>query len=138
MRHYYAKAQVIIFVIDSNDRDRIDDAKCQLNVCLNEDELKDAIFLIMANKQDIPGCLSIEEIQKCLELDKIRNKKINIVGTVATTGQGLDESFEWISSQLILKDIKAPITETFNDWISIFNKLRSFFNLQSFYLKPVS
>ena len=49
-RHYYSETAVIIYVVDSNDRERIEDAKNELNRMLAEDELKDAILLIYANK----------------------------------------------------------------------------------------
>lgn len=53
-RHYYQNTQGIIFVIDSNDRDRVEEAKGELQRMLNEDELRDAALLVYANKQDLP------------------------------------------------------------------------------------
>ena len=41
----------LIFVVDSNDRERIGEARDELNRMLNEDELRDAILLVFANKQ---------------------------------------------------------------------------------------
>ena len=41
----------VIFVVDSNDRDRIGEARDELHRMLNEDELRDAILLVFANKQ---------------------------------------------------------------------------------------
>ena len=41
----------LIFVIDSNDRERISDAREELMRMLNEDELKNASLLLFANKQ---------------------------------------------------------------------------------------
>ena len=41
----------LIFVIDSNDRERVGEAKEELMRMLNEDELRDAILLVFANKQ---------------------------------------------------------------------------------------
>merc|ERR1711976_726432 len=49
-RHYYTNTQGIIFVVDSNDRDRIDDAREELHKMINDEELKDAIVLVYANK----------------------------------------------------------------------------------------
>merc|ERR1711982_145361 len=43
-RHYYQNTQGIIFVVDSNDRDRIEDAKEEMHRMLNEDELRDAVL----------------------------------------------------------------------------------------------
>jgi ADP-ribosylation factor protein 1 len=57
-RHYFQNTQGIIFVVDSNDRDRVVEAREELQRMLNEDELRDAILLVFANKQDLP--VSIE------------------------------------------------------------------------------
>merc|ERR1712028_185637 len=39
-RHYYTNTEGIIFVVDSNDRDRVDEARDELNRMLSEDELR--------------------------------------------------------------------------------------------------
>ncbi len=41
-------------MVDSNDRDRVVEAREELQRMLNEDELRDALLLIFANKQDLP------------------------------------------------------------------------------------
>ena len=41
----------LIFVVDSNDRERVSEAKEELSRMLAEDELKDAVLLVFANKQ---------------------------------------------------------------------------------------
>ena len=41
----------LIFVVDSNDRERISEAREELNRMLNEDELRDAVLLVFCNKQ---------------------------------------------------------------------------------------
>lgn len=43
--------QGLIFVVDSNDRERIGEAREELMRMLSEDELRDAVLLIFANKQ---------------------------------------------------------------------------------------
>ena len=54
--------QGLIFVIDSNDRERIGEAREELNRMLNEDELREAVLLIFANKQDLPNAMNAAEI----------------------------------------------------------------------------
>ena len=49
-RHYYQNTQGLIFVIDSNDRERIDDARDELFRMLQEDELRNAVLLVFSNK----------------------------------------------------------------------------------------
>ena len=68
-RHYYQNTQAIIFVVDSNDRERIDDsrdyensAKDELHRMLSEEELRDAVLLVFANKQDVPGSMKVQEV----------------------------------------------------------------------------
>lgn len=53
-RHYFQNTQGIIFVVDSNDRDRVVEARDELQRMLNEDELREALLLVFANKQDLP------------------------------------------------------------------------------------
>ena len=56
-RHYFQNTQGIIFVVDSNDRDRVVEAREELQRMLNEDELREALLLVFANKQDLPVSL---------------------------------------------------------------------------------
>jgi ADP-ribosylation factor protein 1 len=50
-RHYFQNTQGLIFVVDSNDRERVGEAREELMRMLAEDELRDAVLLIFANKQ---------------------------------------------------------------------------------------
>src|ERR1700761_4534870 len=55
-RHYYTGTQGLVFVVDSQDRERIDEAKQELHRILSDREMKECLLLIFANKQDLPGC----------------------------------------------------------------------------------
>ncbi|PIO55782.1 ADP-ribosylation factor family protein [Teladorsagia circumcincta] len=50
-RHYFQNTQGLIFVVDSNDRERVGEAREELMRMLAEDELRDAVLLVFANKQ---------------------------------------------------------------------------------------
>jgi ADP-ribosylation factor protein 6 len=54
-RHYYTGTQALIFVIDSQDRERIDEARQELHRIVNDREMKDCVLLVFANKQDLPN-----------------------------------------------------------------------------------
>ena len=58
-RHYYTGTQGLVFVIDSQDRDRIDEAKQELYRILQDREMKDCLLLVFANKQDLPNGASL-------------------------------------------------------------------------------
>uniref|UniRef100_A0A8C1LFH1 ADP-ribosylation factor 6 n=1 Tax=Cyprinus carpio TaxID=7962 RepID=A0A8C1LFH1_CYPCA len=73
-RHYYTGTQGLIFVVDCADRDRIDEARQELHRIINDREMRDAIILIFANKQDLPDAMKPHEIQEKLGLTRIRDR----------------------------------------------------------------
>ena len=99
-RHYYENTEGIIFVVDSNDVDRIGDAKDELARMLGEDCLKDAVVLVFANKQDLPQAMEVSALADKLGLSAMRNRKWFIKGCCATTGDGLYDGLDWMSKTL--------------------------------------
>jgi small GTP-binding protein len=66
-RHYFQNTQGLIFVVDSNDRERVGEGREELMRMLAEDELRDAVLLVFANKQvravcAPPVCMSAHRI----------------------------------------------------------------------------
>ena len=96
----FQNTQGIIFVVDSNDRDRINEAREELTRMLSEDELRDALLLIFANKQDLPNAMNAAEITDKLGLHSLRQRQWYIQATCATSGDGLYEGLEWLSNNL--------------------------------------
>ena len=90
----------LIFVVDSNDKDRIDAAREELQKMLQEDELKDSVVLVFANKQDLPNAMSAPEVTEMLGLHNLRMRKWFIQAACATTGDGLYEGLEWLKDTL--------------------------------------
>jgi len=111
-KHYYQNTQAVIFVIDSSDRSRLEEAKGELVKLMGEKELKDAVILVLLNKQDVTGCLSAEEISDQLSLHKVcSGKSWHIMGCTARTGEGLPESLDWLSHQLVATGV-SDLTES--------------------------
>merc|ERR1712224_938096 len=71
-RYYYQNTQGLIFVVDSSDRDRIEDAREELSKMLAEDEMRDAAVLVFANKQDLPHSMSAAEVIEKLDLHRLK------------------------------------------------------------------
>ena len=99
-RHYFQNTQGLIFVIDSNDRERVNEARDELMRMLNEDELRDAVLLVFANKQDLPNAMNAAEVTDKLGLHSLRNRTWYIQATCATSGDGLYEGLDWLSNTL--------------------------------------
>jgi ADP-ribosylation factor-like protein 1 len=62
---------------------------------LEEEELKDAILLVFANKQDAKGALNAQQVSEGLGLADIKNRQWSIQETSALRGAGLFEGFDW-------------------------------------------
>lgn len=82
-RHYYQNTDAFVYVVDSNDRERIDDCREELSKMLEEKELENAPVLVLANKQDLPNAMTVQEITDKLQLNQIRDRQwckyINII-----------------------------------------------------------
>ncbi|GAB7347528.1 hypothetical protein MBLNU459_g4426t1 [Dothideomycetes sp. NU459] len=120
-RHYFSGTQGLIFVIDSNDKDRMDEARTELTRIIQDREMKDALLLVFANKQDINGGMSIspvfacrlltsdpamkpKEVSDALNLNVIaKNHVWKVEPSCATTGEGIFEGLAWLSSH-----VKSP------------------------------
>ncbi|XP_031566427.1 ADP-ribosylation factor-like protein 1 [Actinia tenebrosa] len=99
-RCYYSNTDAIIYVVDSVDRERIGISKQELVSMLEEDELKKAILVVFANKQDMEGALSSTEVSNALGLSALKNRTWAIFKTSAVKGEGLDEAMEWLVDAL--------------------------------------
>lgn len=99
-RHYFQNTQGIIFVVDSNDMERVDEAKTELMNMLQEDELKDAVLLVFANKQDLPNALTPADLTDRIGLSQLRNRKWHVQATCAIKDQGVFEGLEWLSNNV--------------------------------------
>ncbi|KAL5753038.1 hypothetical protein ACOSP7_023213 [Xanthoceras sorbifolium] len=102
-RHYFQNTQGLIFVVDSNDRERVAEARDELHRMLSEEELRNAILLIFANKQDLPNAMSVSEITDKLGLHSLRQRRWYIQAACATSGEGLYEGLDWLSSNISTK-----------------------------------
>ena len=98
-RHYFRGADALIFVVDSADRDRLDDAREELAHLLDEDELRDAPLLLLANKQDLPFALSAAELAEKLQLTRL-SRPVHIQPTTAPSGTGLYDGLDWLARTL--------------------------------------
>ena len=78
MSCYYENTDAAILVVDSNDRERIPNVHEELwGRILEEEQLKDAVLLVMANKQDLPNAMSVSSITEKLRVHEIRDRRIS-------------------------------------------------------------
>ena len=63
----------------------------ELKKMLDEDEMRDAVVLVFANKQDLPNAMTAAEVTEKLGLHNLRHRQWFIQSACATTGDGLYE-----------------------------------------------
>ncbi|KAI9322276.1 ADP-ribosylation factor family-domain-containing protein [Dichotomocladium elegans] len=102
-RHYYTGTQGLIFVVDSQDRDRIDEARQELQRIISDREMKECLLLVFANKQDLPNAMSPTEVTEKLGLHKLRDRTWFVHPSCATTGDGLVDGLNWLSQNVKTK-----------------------------------
>uniref|UniRef100_A0A7S4MDR5 Uncharacterized protein n=1 Tax=Vannella robusta TaxID=1487602 RepID=A0A7S4MDR5_9EUKA len=95
-RCYYANTSAIIYVVDSADPQRIGISKEELVSMMEEEELKNAALLVLANKQDLPGALDAEQVSEALGLSSLKDREWQIFKTSAIQGSGLFEGLDWL------------------------------------------
>jgi len=95
---YYSEAHAVIFTVDSNDRERIQESKKSFDAMISNSNLTGVPLLVLANKQDIPECLGVREVKPIFQDndDKIGNREIMVMGTSGLTGDGVIEGIEWL------------------------------------------
>lgn len=116
----------LVYVVDSNDRERLAEAKEELWVLLDADELRDAKLLVFANKQvwysqiiiiivvssfvpifmlrfqDLPNALKPSEITEGLGLHTLSsNRKWHVQATCAINGAGIFEGLDWLGNEIM-------------------------------------
>jgi len=102
-RHYYENAQALIFVVDSADEERLEEAREELSKLMGEEQLKDAVLLVYANKQDLPEAKSVQDVADALELTTIRNRVWYIQACSASSGDGIRDGLDWLAGKLASK-----------------------------------
>ena len=98
--HYFQDTQGLIYVVDSNDPSRIKESREELQKVLEDDRLRDAVLLVFANKNDLPGAMTTTEVTQKLELNKYMNRQWYIQSTCAVSGEGIVDGLEWLAKTI--------------------------------------
>jgi len=99
--HYFHDTDAVIFVIDSNDPDRLEEAREEMTQVMSNDLLRNAVLLVLANKQDLPQARTPASLISDLGLNtNLRHRNWHVQGTNAYTGAGLYEGLDWLADTL--------------------------------------
>ena len=90
-------------VVDSTDRERMPLVKSELFKMLTNENLKSAVVLVYANKQDAANKMTAAEIATELNLSAIKSHPWHIQGCCALTGDGLYDGLSWLTTKVTAK-----------------------------------
>ncbi len=112
LRHYLPGTSAIVCVVDSRDRERLPQVRDLLASLVREDELRDAVFLLYANKQDLENAAPPEEVTTALDLSAVlHGHPWRLFGASATEGAGLNEGLDWLADTLAASKAKRQLED---------------------------
>ncbi|KAL3313223.1 hypothetical protein Ciccas_008176 [Cichlidogyrus casuarinus] len=101
-KHYFNEARAVIFVVDSSDPYRLDEATSELFRVAQEPELHQVPILVYANKSDrsdaVPYAYIADKMSLCMLGD---DRPWYIQPSCALDGKGITEGLEWLSNQVV-------------------------------------
>ncbi|KAJ7112465.1 ARF/SAR, partial [Mycena epipterygia] len=103
-RHFGVRVGPDILIMKHpNDWQCVAEAREELHKMLNEEDLRNALLLVFANKQDFPNAMNAAELTDNLGLHGLRQRNwyIQLVDhPCGTSGDGLYEGLEWLSANI--------------------------------------
>lgn len=108
---YYDHCHGIIFVVDSSDRARIEECqKTLLSVVQDETILESIPILMLANKQDVPDHMEVEDIKEIFNkiAEHLSARDSRVLPISAITGDGVKESVEWLHTRIVRNKQNKP------------------------------
>ena len=97
-KQHFARADALVFVIDSADRPRLEEAGIELNRILLDESLARCPVVVLANKSERVSFLTGLDIAKGLDMSMIRGRYWEVVetSTVKKDDGGVQEAVEWL------------------------------------------
>ena len=94
-RSYTRQTDLIFFVLDSADSERLDEAKLELQSVIKLTEKLGVPIIVIANKQDLPSALPVEKLSGQLGINKTgRSQALALQSSCGITGEGLEHLFQ--------------------------------------------
>lgn len=102
---YVCECNAVLFLLDSTDHDRLEEAGFELDALIGEKVVEDVPVAILCNKCDlVENSLSTAEICERIQYDELKKMqgedKINMFRISVLKGEGYQAAFRWVSNFL--------------------------------------
>ncbi|XP_076001287.1 ADP-ribosylation factor-like protein 14 [Genypterus blacodes] len=115
---YHADAGAVVFVVDSADTRRLDEARHELEHTLRSDELRGLPLILLANKQDVDGALTVTELTERFHLRKLcSDRNWYVQPCSAATGFGVQEGFRKVAHMVKMPSDTDTMKENIRDTV---------------------
>ncbi|XP_026461735.1 ADP-ribosylation factor-related protein 1-like [Ctenocephalides felis] len=107
---YYAESHAIIYVVDSSDRERVEESKATFDRMICNEFLSGVPLLLLANKQDLPDCMGVRDIRPVFQQagPHIGRRDCLVMPVSALTGEGIDEGIRWLLDSVKRNSVVRP------------------------------
>ncbi|CAG8609104.1 6632_t:CDS:10 [Ambispora leptoticha] len=107
---YYAECHGIVFVLDSTDKERIEECKQAFERIITNEMLEGIPILMLVNKQDLPNSLKVEEVREIFNKIsmKLGARDSRILTISALEGDGVREAIDWLYIRLKRNQSNRP------------------------------
>mmetsp|Transcript_5747 Transcript_5747/g.10774 ORF Transcript_5747/g.10774 Transcript_5747/m.10774 type:complete len:199 (-) Transcript_5747:141-737(-) len=107
--NYYDEVHGIMFVVDSADTPRLEEAQRVLSEVLSHQSLHGVPVLCMANKQDLPSASNVEELSRLLDVERVLgDRAFHVHPCSALKGDGLEAGVRWLLSEATTVESRGP------------------------------
>ncbi|XP_061445509.1 uncharacterized protein LOC133366441 [Rhineura floridana] len=98
--YYHANTDGLVFMVDSVDYVRFEEAKFELEALLVSPDLQGVPLVLLANKQDLPGAWPPMEVAERMGLRKLQGHRWHVQGCCAVSGEGIPEAMVKLSEMV--------------------------------------
>jgi len=107
---YYSECHAVIYVVDSGDRERVEESKAAFDRMIKNENVKGIPLLVAANKQDLADCMGVREVKHLFEnnVEELNSRELMTLATSGLTGVGVEEGIEWVADTALRNSVTRP------------------------------
>ncbi|KAJ2080705.1 ADP-ribosylation factor protein 3 [Coemansia sp. RSA 988] len=110
---YFSEAHAILFVVDSGNKKRMNEALSVLLNLSNADDLAQVPFLVLANKLDLHDVTALAYVKELVNgaADRLDDRSVRVLGASAISGEGVQAIIDWLFTTMLENSkIRPPLS----------------------------